>query len=93
MLRRREGSDASRGTPGNDAVVQRNDLVPLAEAARRYLEVMNSQPVIPSQAQVDAVARELARRLPVFRLSDGTAATTRGALDSYIALKRYLRGI
>lgn len=69
--------------------MQRDDLVPLAEAARHYVEVMNSQPTIPSQAQMDAIARELARRLPIFRLSDGTVATTRGALDSYIALKRY----
>lgn len=51
---------------------------------------MNPLPVIPSEAQEDAVARDLRRWLPLVRLADGTVATTRGALDSYIALKRYM---
>lgn len=88
MCLREEDSSVSRGNWDNAAADQRNDLVPLSEAARRYLEVMNLLPAAPRQAQADATAQELERRLPIFRLADGTVATTRGALDSYIALKR-----
>ena len=65
--------------------------MPIADAARRYVEVMNPLPAIPSQAEVDAVARDLAQRLPLVQIPDGGKATTRAALDAYIALKRYAR--
>ena len=92
MFLRQGTSRAWGGADRRPGVEPRSEILPLREAARRYLEIMSATPTVPGPEEVNAVARDLSRRLPLLRLPNGGTATTRAALESHIALKRYTRG-
>lgn len=73
------------------------ELVPMSEAAARYVELRSPLPVTPAEATLRAAAERLARLVPLFDLNgnrvDKSALvhldrvmTTRAALDAALAI-------
>ncbi|HET7596815.1 MAG TPA: hypothetical protein VFK15_07775 [Burkholderiales bacterium] len=85
--------------PALTVMAVRAELVPLSEAAERYVQLMSPLPVIPTEATLRAAAERLAQLVPLFDLNGNPVdkrglvhpdrvTTTRAALDAALALMR-----